>query len=172
MELARELALVPGLILQMITTGLAEEPGWRDFLLPRVMRRHGPWKAAVGVGAVWAVWHFPLYLTEWGQGDVPWFRPVTLLAFCIALNVVMTWVFNRTGQSLPMAMLLHVSINNFASTAWEQMFPELTYDRAQFSLFAVSAIGAIIVLVATRGRLGYEPEKIDDGALPQLAQVR
>lgn len=32
-------AFVPGLILQMVTTGLAEEPGWRDFALPAC--RHG-----------------------------------------------------------------------------------------------------------------------------------
>ncbi|WP_256439598.1 MULTISPECIES: hypothetical protein [Cellulomonas] len=25
------------------------------------------------------------------------------IAFCVTFNVVMTWVFNRTGQSLPMA---------------------------------------------------------------------
>jgi membrane protease YdiL (CAAX protease family) len=35
-------AYVPGLVLQMITTGLAEEPGWRDFALPRLQSRFGP----------------------------------------------------------------------------------------------------------------------------------
>lgn len=167
------IALVPGLIIQMITTGLAEEPGWRDFLLPRVQRLLGAPKAAVGVGVVWAVWHFPLYLTEWGQGDVPWYRPLTLIAFCVALNVVMTWVFNRTGQSLPMAMLLHVSINNFASVAFEHMFPAISYDRVQLALVTASTVGAIIVFIATRGKLGYEPEGIesaDDGA--RLTPVR
>lgn len=166
-------ALVPNLLVQLVTTGLAEEPGWRDFLLPRAQRAAGPFRAAIGVGVVWGVWHFPLYLTEWGGWpDFTWLRPLGLVAFCIALNVVMTWVFNRTGQSLPMAMLLHVSINNTASVAFGEMFPELSYDRALLGFVIASTIGAIIVGVATRGRLGYEPEVLpaDDGA--RLAPVR
>ena len=33
---------VPALVAQMLTTGLAEEPGWRDFALTRLQDRHHP----------------------------------------------------------------------------------------------------------------------------------
>lgn len=36
------LFFVPMLLIQMVTTGLAEEPGWRDFALPRHQRLQGP----------------------------------------------------------------------------------------------------------------------------------
>lgn len=152
-------ALVPGLLAQMVTTGLAEEPGWRDFALPRVQRALGAPRAALVIGALWGLWHMPLYLTEWGGWpEVSWYRPLEFVAFCIAFNVVMTWVFNRTGQSLPMAMLLHVSINNFASIAWAETFPSMDVDVFQHALLVGAAVAAAVTLVGSRGRLGYVPE--------------
>lgn len=166
------LALVPGLLIQMVTTGLAEEPGWRDFALPRMQRMIGAPRAAVAIGALWGMWHLPLYLTEWGERpDVSWYRPIAFVAFCIAFNVVMTWVFNRTGQSLPMAMLLHVSVNNF-SGVWEEMFPMWGIDTFQLVLLAGAAGAAAVTVVATRGRLGYRPERVEEPAhLPAAARL-
>ncbi len=151
-------AFVPGLLIQMVTTGLAEEPGWRDFALPRLQARFGPLRAAAILGPLWAMWHYPLYLTEWGGWpDFSWQRPVEFTVFCIAFNVVMTWVFNRSGQSLPLAMLLHVSVNNFMSVLWSDMFPGLDAELAQPALILAATTAAVLVLVATRGTLGYRP---------------
>ncbi|MGI5499118.1 CPBP family intramembrane glutamic endopeptidase [Lentzea sp. CA-135723] len=149
-------AYVPALLLQMITTGLAEEPGWRDFALPRVQRRFGPLAGTMILGPVWAVWHLPLFLTEWGGWpDADWTRPVVFSVFCIAFNVVMTWMFNRTGESLPLSMLLHVSVNNFASVLWAETFPAIPAGEAMQAMAAGSVVAAVILLLGTRGRLGY-----------------
>ncbi|WP_243738055.1 CPBP family intramembrane glutamic endopeptidase [Cellulomonas shaoxiangyii] len=160
---------LPFLVMQVFTTGLAEEPGWRDFALPRAQRRFGALVAAVGIGVLWGVWHLPLYLTQWGHWDtLHWLRPVAFIAFCVLFNVVMTWVFNRTGQSLPMAMLLHVSINTYASLVIADMFPLIgdDYDNIQGALLLAAAVGAVVTLVATRGRLGYHPERDEQIARP------
>ncbi|MFD4327641.1 type II CAAX prenyl endopeptidase Rce1 family protein [Nocardioides sp. NPDC058538] len=150
-------AYVPGLILQMITTGLAEEPGWRDFALPRLQRKVGPLGSAFVLGPIWALWHMPLFLTDWaGWPDVRWYAPLVFAAFCVTFGIVMTWVFNRTGQSLPLAMLLHTSVNNYASVASTELFPGVDADRFQFAGLLAAGIGAAIVIVATRGRLGYD----------------
>jgi membrane protease YdiL (CAAX protease family) len=50
----------------MISTGLAEEPGWRDFAVPRMRRRLGPFRGSLVLGVLWGGWHLPLFLTEWG----------------------------------------------------------------------------------------------------------
>ena len=147
---------VPFLILQMITTGLAEEPGWRDFALPRLQAKFGPMKSAFILGPLWALWHMPLFLTEWGGWGVSdWTRPVFFTIFCIGFNVVMAWVFNSTGQSLPLAMLAHVSVNNFITVLWGEMFPSVSPQPA---LSVSAVIAAVLVIVLTRGRLGYRPE--------------
>ncbi|MDN5915697.1 MAG: CPBP family intramembrane metalloprotease [Pseudonocardia sp.] len=149
-------AYVPGLVLQMVTTGLAEEPGWRDFALPRLQRRFGPLAGSMVLGPIWALWHLPLFLTEWGGfPDADWTRPVSFAVFCIAFNIVMTWVFNSTGESLPMSMLAHVSVNNFASIIWSEMFPTIDSDLASHAMAAGAVVAALLVLVGTRGRLGY-----------------
>ncbi|MGW6442876.1 CPBP family intramembrane glutamic endopeptidase [Lentzea sp. NPDC055074] len=151
-------AYVPALLLQMITTGLAEEPGWRDFALPRVQRRFGPLGGTMILGPLWAAWHLPLFLTEWGGWpDANWTRPVVFSVFCIAFNVVMTWMFNRTGESLPLSMLLHVSVNNFASVMWAETFPGISGDRAMQAMATGSIVVAVLLLLGTRGRLGYRP---------------
>lgn len=56
---------VPGLIMQFLTTGIAEEPGWRDLALPRVQPMFGPLPGTVILGLIWGVWHLPLFLTQW-----------------------------------------------------------------------------------------------------------
>ena len=149
-------AYLPGLALQMLTTGLGEEPGWRDFALPRLQHRLGPLRAVFVLGPIWGVWHLPLFLTDWGGWpDAHWSRPLVFLVFCVAFSVVMSWVFNRTGESLPIAMLTHVSVNNFASIFWADMFPSLDAERALRATTVVAVVASLLLLVATRGRLGY-----------------
>lgn len=149
-------AYVPVLLLQMITTGLAEEPGWRDFALPRLQRRYGPLRAAFVLGPLWALWHLPLFLTEWGGWpDAHVTRPLIFVVFCISFNIVMSWVFNRTGESLPLSMLMHVSVNTFASLLWSDMFPTLDAERALAAMAAGAVVAATVLLISTRGRLGY-----------------
>lgn len=96
---AMALALyVPMLILQFVTTGLAEEPGWRDFALPRLQDRFHPLAASMILGPIWAVWHLPLFFAPWGEyPEASWTRAAAFLLFCIGFNLVMTWIFNRTG---------------------------------------------------------------------------
>ncbi|GAA2267480.1 CAAX amino protease [Streptomyces ruber] len=150
-------AFLPGLVLQMITTGLAEEPGWREFAMPRMQDRYGPLFATVVVGVLWGVWHLPLFLTEWGGG--PGVDPLYVLEFLvtvIAFSFVMTWIFNRTGESMPLVMLSHVSVNNFVSVAWTDTFPGADPAYSTHAFLLSSLVAAAVILAATRGRLGRQ----------------
>jgi membrane protease YdiL (CAAX protease family) len=152
-------AYFPMLIIQMVTTGLAEEPGWRDFALPRLQAKFGPMKSAFILGPLWALWHMPLFLSDWGgYPDAHWSRPVFFAIFCIGFNVVMAWVFNRTGQSLPLAILAHVSVNNFMSVVFSDMFPTVSEVTQSIALGISAVIAAVVIVVLTRGKLGYTPQ--------------
>jgi membrane protease YdiL (CAAX protease family) len=157
-SLAAVAAYVFGLAFQMVTTGLAEEPGWRDFALPRLQPVHGPVRGSVVLGVMWGIWHLPLFLTEWGDyPHSPWYVPVEFCVMTIMVSLVMTWVFNRSGESLPVAIVLHASINNTFSTVWSEIFPGLGYEWGQHIILLASTIVALALLVATRGRLAYRP---------------
>ena len=152
---------LPMLLIQIITTGLAEEPGWRDFALPIVQYRYGPTRGTALLGALWAVWHFPLFGTQWSYaadrlGRPEWFVTVGVFtASCFMISFVITWVFNRTGQSLPVAMVLHAGVNNTASVLLPVMFPALPANQGLLPLLIAFSVAGVVVLAGTRGRLGY-----------------
>jgi membrane protease YdiL (CAAX protease family) len=165
-------AYLPGLLLQMVTTGIAEEPGWRDFALPRLQRRFGPVVGTLILGPLWGAWHLPLFLTQWGDWPhVTLATPVEFIGTCMAFSFVMTWVFNRTGESLPLAMLLHSSVNTFFSFAWCQMFPHLDPTATTQAFLLASTAVALILLVVTRGRLGYRPSAEPVAAAEQTLPI-
>jgi len=156
---------LPFLLLQVLTTGLAEEPGWRDFALPLLQARFGPLGAAAVLGPLWGVWHLPLFLTEWGSWpDVTWLAVAVFVAFSALFNVVVVWLFNRTGQSLPIVMLFHVSLNNTVTVFWATMFPGVGGDELQTWLLGGAAVAAAAVIVLTRGRLGLPRTRSPFGA--------
>jgi uncharacterized protein len=80
---------------------LGEEPGWRGYALPGLQASRSPLAAALIVGLLAAGWHLPLILV--GAAS-----PVELLA-PFSLGIVASWVYNRTGGSALMALVLHAA---------------------------------------------------------------
>jgi uncharacterized protein len=154
-------AYLPMLFIQVLTTGLAEEPGWRDYALPLIQRRHGPALGTLILGLVWACWHLPLFFTSWSlAGTHPdtahwWLTLGVFITSAVAISYLITWVFNHTRESLPVALLLHASNNTVASLVLPVMF---THAHESW-LLTGGAIGygtaTAALLIATRGRLGY-----------------
>jgi membrane protease YdiL (CAAX protease family) len=93
---------------------LPEEIGWRGFALDRLQNRMSPLNASLILGAVWAIWHVPLFWIpgtfqhEIGFGSL---RCWIFLLSMIPLSVLMTWVHNNTSQSTLSAVLIHFSGN-------------------------------------------------------------
>jgi len=59
---------LPYVVLTTLATGLAEEPGWRGFALPRFQAKHGPLVGIFISGLVWSFWHLPNLLFQPGCG--------------------------------------------------------------------------------------------------------
>ncbi|HEX6250659.1 MAG TPA: CPBP family intramembrane glutamic endopeptidase [Gemmatimonadaceae bacterium] len=87
-----------------------EEIGWRGYALPRLAARAGLPAASLVLGAIWALWHLPLFLMSGTDSTGQPFLLFTLAV--IAVSVAMTWLYVRAEGSLLLVMLMHAAINN------------------------------------------------------------
>jgi membrane protease YdiL (CAAX protease family) len=137
-----------------LLAAVMEEFGWRGFMLPRLLERHGALKAALIVGGVWALWHAPinyLGLSKYGARAIPILLALAILP--IAQTVTMVWIHNSARQSMLMMVLTHFSITAgfivFAlptSTA----AAELRGDLITAGALTLAAIGVVIAVGAKR----------------------
>ena len=89
-----------------LITNLGEEIGWRGYALPRLQQHLTPLTASVILGAVWAAFHW----VALGQNpDRPWGYIAVGTVSLVAMSVVMTWLFNHTGGSIVLMVLLHAT---------------------------------------------------------------
>jgi membrane protease YdiL (CAAX protease family) len=108
----------------MIFVTLGEEVGWRGYALPALQARYGALVSSVILGVLWAVWHLPAFFNpDTHYSDLPF---VLQLALQIPLAILFTWVFNSTGGSVLMAIVLHAVVN--ASTRLWNTLPEYSVE--------------------------------------------
>lgn len=134
-----QLLLVPAVFVGVFFFGgpLGEEFGWRGYALPALQKRHGWRVASLMIGAVWGVWHLPLFFLE---GSTQSQTPMLVFMLMIgALSVLFAWLFNHTGPSLLSALLLHTAFN-----AWAFLIPALPSDNAQRPSEVV--VGVLVLL--------------------------
>ena len=143
-----------------------EEPGWRGFALPRLQERYAPVPATLLLGVVWAFWHLPLLPVDAAAlHGLAWLLEEGPLVVLRVLNIVgfaflLTWIYNRTGSVL-LALLLHAGINTANSTLVPLPFEALAGDAYPIVLLTVTVavwVVAVLLVVLTRGRLGYETD--------------
>jgi hypothetical protein len=102
-------AVLPIIVMLLLFGGQWEEPGWSGFALPRLQERFasrpvGLLLASLILGALRAGWHLPLVL----YGAISWYD---CLLYSFALQLLITWLYNRTNQSVPIVMLFHFMSN-------------------------------------------------------------
>jgi hypothetical protein len=109
---------IPGLIILTITSGLAEELGWRGFLLPRLQLRNNALISSIIIAAAWGLWHWPLFIYDieglpyYAMTKAIGFVPALFgftLTYLLAWSIQFTWIFNNTKGSLLLISVLHGS---------------------------------------------------------------
>jgi membrane protease YdiL (CAAX protease family) len=137
-------AVVSGLL-----AGLLEEYGWSGFAFPRLQARFGFLRAGIAMGFIVALWHLPLFFTP-GQPQSD-FSFVPFLLTLIAVRILFGWVYNGTGGSVLLCVLLHASGN-----AWSEILPlaPTALDAAWLAEILVFGVAAVIVVVKLRGSRG------------------
>jgi uncharacterized protein len=80
---------------------MGEEPGWRGLALPGLQASRSPLVATLILAPIVALWHVPLVFAH--------MLPPTGLLGAFTFTFVATWVFNHTGGSVFMTLLLHAA---------------------------------------------------------------
>jgi len=153
-------AYLVNVVLIAILISVWEEGAWLAFVTARLQPRLGPMWASVVVAPLFGFIHFPLFFVTGGLIDnarpqgvhVIEYAFYLLVFFSVPVRILMTWVYNSTRGSLPVVALLHASIDTTASGAVLLAFFPAVDGRL---LYVGIAIVAVIVVAATRGRLGY-----------------
>lgn len=87
-----------------------EEVGWRGYALPRLAGRMGLARASLLLGLIWGFWHLPQFFVL-GADTYRQSFPLFVLQV-IAFSVAIAWLWDRSGQSLLLTMLMHSAVNN------------------------------------------------------------
>jgi membrane protease YdiL (CAAX protease family) len=90
--------ILPFLLGVFIYGPIPEELGWRGYALDRLQVRWNALISSLILGAIWALWHLPLFFIKdtlfyrhgfWS----PWFWQ--FMATVIPLSIIFTWIFNK-----------------------------------------------------------------------------
>jgi membrane protease YdiL (CAAX protease family) len=143
---------------------LGEEPGWRGFALPRMQPRYGPLWGTLLLGVLWSCWHLPDFLTAskgggQGTGLVTFLTNFPIFTLGVmSLAVIMTWIYNHTRGSVFTAILAHASVNN-PELVLIPLFPAMSMIALHLALLIGFGVPALLIIVLTRGQLGYQPDQ-------------
>jgi membrane protease YdiL (CAAX protease family) len=126
--------------------------------------------ASLILGTVWGLWHIPQFLLP---GSLHAMIGMSLLPVYvvgeIVLSIIMTWIYNKTRGSLLVGGFIFHNADNFwgvvlatevtLASAFQGEATPLLDVRLWGVSIAVGVLAAVILLIATRGRLGFSEEQ-------------
>lgn len=133
--------LIPAFLVYVVAA-IPEEVAWRGFALPRLQARHNALMASLIVGALWAIWHLPLLLTQGTtMSTYPW---LPFFLCVVARSVLYTWMYNSTQGSLVIVTLFHAVSNTVG-----------TFVAAE--VLVTGILAALLIVVYGPARLAAGP---------------
>jgi membrane protease YdiL (CAAX protease family) len=148
-------ALLSGFVLSFVLTFMpnnwVEEAAWSGFAQARLQRTHAPAVAALIAGPLFALQHLSFAVGNW-------IALAVLAVLAIPFRMITGWIWNRTGSLLVLG-LLHAAGNavgpgsGFGGGFLRHLYPDDASTAGMLHLLAFALVG-IVVLAATRGRLG------------------
>jgi membrane protease YdiL (CAAX protease family) len=103
--------IVIGIVIGTILGGGQEEFGWRGFAQPELQERYGALQAAIVVGVFWGLWHLPQFLPGGFRADWGPLMVGSYFVGIVGFSVLLAWVFNGSGGSAVLAMVMHGADN-------------------------------------------------------------
>jgi CAAX protease family protein len=154
-------ATIPAVVVSFLFSifpgsAVGEELGWRGFALPRLQARYSALAASLIVGAAWGIYHFPLFLLGSPTRPLALFLPFAIGS--VIMSIFYTWMYNGTGGSLLIVVLLHATTNLPLAVVYaplgERVVPVFWHLDAMLALIAavLIAVSGAATLSRVRGK--------------------
>lgn len=139
------ITIIPFALKTLIYGPLPEELGWRGYALDRLQRNHGALVSSIILGAIWAIWHIPMFFI-YGSLMSEVF-PLWSTRFWVAMgpgifaaSIIMTWIYNNTQRSILGAIIFHFMMN------FTGEFLRLPGDYKNYQFIWIIIIAILIVI--------------------------
>ena len=96
--------LVAHAVIQVAVIGVGEELGWRGWLLPTLSAGRSFLAATALTGAIWAVWHLPVFFYGLSMA-------LSFTVLVASLAVALSWLWHRTGGGTGVVAIAHGLVN-------------------------------------------------------------
>ena len=147
--------LLFGLRMVNFTDGpMGEEPAWRGFAQPRLQSKWSPLASAVLLGVIITGWHMPLVFMP--QFDLA----LPDIASTVVVTIWYAWLFNRTGGSVLLPLIAHVTEGCVNSQALWPAGPNA--DRQEWTWLIAWALLVVALLIFDRKSWRTAPESAID----------
>lgn len=144
--------VLAGALINAVVLTFSEELGWRGYLHD-LWRRAGFWRASLGTGLIWGIWHAPaILLFGLNYPDNRALGIGLFVAFCMLLAPLLTFVRDR-GGSVWAAGIFHGGINAVGGMTFVMLSkPEFPWNGiVGIGGFMALALGVVLVIVLQRG---------------------
>ena len=122
--------LIPNLILSLFLFGsIADEIGWRGYLLPRLQQTLTAVSASVAIGLLWGLWQLPTYYFN-GLVESN-LSPIWLFIETVALSIILTWITNSSKSLVGVIVFngVYRTLTQF-SCRWRKLPAVLSYSSS------------------------------------------
>ena len=104
-------ALIAGITINALFA-FGEEYGWRCYLV-EALKGQKFWKAALFIGIVWGLWHFPIILMGYNYPNESRWGVLLMTIMCILLGIIELYFVLKT-KSMIVAAIIHGTFNAMA----------------------------------------------------------
>ena len=137
---------VPTIILALVnslTSGATgEESGWRGYLQPIMVKRHGLIKGSIVVGIVWALWHAPLWFISGEYVGLNLVKYICLFIIFVVSTAVIIGISYEKNNNIIVPVAIHFFVNFTFAFVKSNILGILFYIVL---FYFITAIGFVII---------------------------